>query len=195
MLSRSLSLRSLRHSAPQVIGKNSGRNAVGSARTSSSNTCRCFIDILNPKPLDHLGETMRFLSKTKTELDCQDFAVSQSIPLFKRHFFITSCDQFTRSFYANRLGVDLAPNVASPDQHAAQAVSHQPMESLVPKAPRKTTEQIRREIDYAGVKVSACRQARNILCQCCHSKIVRSFGIGLPSINRKATTKHSADSS
>ena len=116
---------------------------------------------------------MRFLSKTKTELDCQDFAVSQSIPLFKRHFFITSCDQFTRSFYANRLGVDLAPNVASTHQHPTQAVSHEPMESLVPKVPRKTSEQIRREIDYAGVKVSACRQVRHFFCQCCDCSQLR----------------------
>jgi hypothetical protein len=28
-----------------------------------------------------------------------------------------------------------------------------PLESLVPRAPRKTSEQIRREIDYAGVKL------------------------------------------
>ena len=56
---------------------------------------------------------MRFLSKTQTEFDCQDFAVASSICLFKRDFFITSCDQFTRSFYANRFGIDLAPNVTS----------------------------------------------------------------------------------
>jgi hypothetical protein len=60
---------------------------------------------------NNLGETMRFLSKTKTEYDLHDFGVCKGITLFKRHFFITSCDNFTRSFYSNHLGVELAPNV------------------------------------------------------------------------------------
>lgn len=99
------------------------------------------------------GETMRFLSKTKTEFDLGDFAVGNSITLFKRTFFITSCDQFTRSFYANRLGIDLAPNVTPVPIQDIQPQREEPLQSLVPKVPRKTSEQIRREIDYAGVKV------------------------------------------
>ena len=96
---------------------------------------------------------MRFLSKTKTEFDLGDFAVGNSITLFKRTFFITSCDQFTRSFYANRLGIDLAPNVTPVPIQDIQPQREEPLQSLVPKVPRKTSEQIRREIDYAGVKV------------------------------------------
>jgi hypothetical protein len=99
---------------------------------------------------------MRFLSKTKTEYDLGDFAVDKSISLFKRVFFITSCDQFTRSFYANRLGIDLAPNVSPVPVHDSQPQRDEPLQSLVPKVPRKTSEQIRREIDFAGVKVRTC---------------------------------------
>jgi hypothetical protein len=98
---------------------------------------------------------MRFLSKTKTDYDLQDFGVAQSISLFKRDFFITACDQFTRSFYANRFGMDLAPNVATVHHDMTQTLRQEPVESLVLKAPRKTSDQIRREIDYAGVKVSS----------------------------------------
>lgn len=96
---------------------------------------------------------MRFLSKTKTDYDLNDFSVASSISLFKRDFYITSCDQFTRTFYANRLGVYLAPDATAAQPHQARALPDVPVESLVPKAPRKTYEQLRREADYAGVKV------------------------------------------
>ena len=96
---------------------------------------------------------MRFLSKTKTEFDLGDFAVGNYVSLFKRAFFITSCDQFTRSYSANRLGIDLAPNVTPAPIQDNQPQREEPLQSLVPKVPRKTSEQIRREIDYAGVKV------------------------------------------
>jgi hypothetical protein len=53
--------------------------------------------------------------------------------------------------------------------HQAPAAAQQPVESLVLKAPRKTSEQIRREVDYAGVKVSVavlqCQQAA--VTRCC----------------------------
>ncbi len=45
--------------------------------------------------------------------------------------------------------------------HEAPAAAQQPVGSLVLKAPRKTSEQIRREVDYAGVKVSVAV----LLCQ------------------------------
>ncbi len=100
---------------------------------------------------------MRFLSKTKTEYDLGDFGVEKSVSLFKRAFFITACDHFTRSFYANRLGIHLAPNVTPVPQQDAQPQRDEPYQSLVPKVPRKTIEQIRRENDYAGVKVRSPR--------------------------------------
>jgi hypothetical protein len=102
---------------------------------------------------------MRFLSKTKTDYDLNDFAVASSISLFKRDFYITSCDQFTRTFYANRLGVHMAPDVAAAQSHQARALPDVPVGSLVPKAPRKTYEQLRRETDYAGVKVCTVSHA------------------------------------
>jgi hypothetical protein len=98
---------------------------------------------------------MRFLSKTKTDYDLQDFAVSSSVSLFKRDFFITSCDQFTRTFYANRLGIHLAPDATAAQSNRERVAPDERVESIVPKAPRKTYEQLRREADYAGVKVSA----------------------------------------